>query len=281
MHIPLRPFCLKLAEGIAERNTKDHTRFPHPQAALEHFDDIEDLGVGTPRKIGFCSLKQRWSYPHFDAMSQSRQVSWLQANVTHSEGNLIGFNRGMYKTSLGFEHHDLDVRLISWMSLVILSQTRNFIVSYEWLCTPNSIHCQGQPWKLRPTLERIFAMYNVQRTEVPHCDELPQGANGERNYLSFLVLLSYSFSQRSWQRKFEIQNHPFRSSISFCNCPSGFQLQLPVRWEIYKGWLVRSIREATCMVLVGSSYSRCKAENCKAENRNVTAQLAFKKRSLT
>ena len=155
MHIPLRPFCLKLAGGIAERNTKDHTRFPHPQAALEHFDDIEDLGVGTPRKIGFCSLKQRWSYPHFDAMSQSRQVSWLQANVTHSAGNLIGFNRGMYKTSLGFEHHDLDVRLISWMSLVILSQTRNFICSVLWMIVYSQFHplpgtamkCKTHPWK--------------------------------------------------------------------------------------------------------------------------------------
>ena len=61
MNIPLRPFCLKLAGGVAERHTKDHTRFPHPQAALEHFNDIawyrnafhchKDLGVGNPRKV--------------------------------------------------------------------------------------------------------------------------------------------------------------------------------------------------------------------------------------
>ena len=61
MNVPLRPFCLKLAGGVAERHTKDHTRFPHPQAALEHFNDIAwyrnafhchtDLGVGNPCKV--------------------------------------------------------------------------------------------------------------------------------------------------------------------------------------------------------------------------------------
>lgn len=121
MNVPLRPFCLKLAGGVAARHTKDHTRFPDPQAALEHFNDIawyrnafychKDLGVENPHKISFCALKQSWSYPHVDAMSQSR-LSVLVAGLYAKPGQLDWFNRGMHKTSLGFKHHDLDMRSI-------------------------------------------------------------------------------------------------------------------------------------------------------------------------
>ena len=177
MNIPLRPFCLKLAGGVAERHTKDHTRFPHPQAALEHLNDIawyrnafhchKDLGVGNPRKIIFCALKQSWSYPHVDAMSQSR-LSVLVAGIYAKPGQLDWFNRGMHKPPLGFKHHDLDV--LSLISYKLKQGITYEILSFEWLCTSQYDRLPGTAmkciWNVRPTPDppwKEFAMYNVQR----------------------------------------------------------------------------------------------------------------------